>query len=236
MKNKAGITLAIAMAGLVLVSSQALSYGQRKGPDRIGDDLDRVLHDLSDERSMNRYEIAELQDDLAEIRWQLAELEDNWQPACGSCGSCDYCSWGGNSHRGNDWNDSDWKDYGSGRRSRHSGYDSFNGWGAHARVDYDLGDYGELRVHVDNDYRGNDYQVDWVIDNAWGANARFELERHDRGDIYVIVNDDYGKRRFRLEKGGLGDRIYYTGDPCPSNAWEGKRKPQRKPPKPRYRH
>ncbi|MCB1216500.1 hypothetical protein KDL44_03865 [bacterium] len=233
--KKAGITLAIAAAGLVLVSNQALSYGQRKGPDRIGDDLDRVLHDLSDERSMNRWEIDELRDDLAEIRWQLAELEDNWRPSCNGCGKCDYCSWGGNSHRDNGRYDSDWKDYGSGRRSRHSGYDNFDGWGAHARVDYDLGDYGELHVHVSNDYRGKDYQVDWTIDNAWGANARFEIERQDRGDIYVIVNDDHGHRRFRLDKGGLGSKVYYEGDLCPSDYWDSYRRKPQKQAKPRYR-
>lgn len=232
MKN-AGITVAIALAGMVLVSSHALSYGQRKGPDRIGDDLDRVLYDLSDERSMNRYEIAELRDDLAEIRWQLAELEQNWQPACGGCGSCDYCSWGaGPGHHGHD---DDWKSYDNGRRSRHSGYDRFDGWGAHARVDYRLGDYGELYIHVDNDYRGRDYSVDWRIDNAWGANARFEVQRRDRGEIYVIVNDDHGSRRFQLRKGGLDDHVYIYGDPCPAGSRDYGRKPHRKPPAPKYR-
>src|SRR5690606_25367708 len=133
-------------------------------PGRIGDDLDRVLYDLSDEHNMSRYEIRELREDLAEIRWQLAELESNWQPACKGCGRCDYCSWGGNGHSYDD----DWKHYDKGRRHGHHGHGSFDGWGAHASVHYDLGDHGELHVHVANDYRGNDYRVDWVIDNAWG--------------------------------------------------------------------
>ena len=230
--KKTGIFLTILMAGLVLVSSQALSYGQRKGPDRIGDDLDDIMYELSHERSMDRGEIQVLRDDLADVRWQLAELQQNWAPKCGGCGSCDYCSW----DHGNDrYRDDDWNRYDNGRRSGYDGKTKFNGWGAHARVDYDLGDYGELRVHVDNDYRGNAYRVDWVLDNAWGPNARFEIERQDYGDIFVIVNDDYGKRRYRMKNGGLDDNVYISGKPFPSDYWQQQRKPVRKPVKPRKR-
>jgi hypothetical protein len=227
--KKTGLFLVIMMAGLVLVSSQALSYGQRKGPDRIGDDLDDIMYELSHERSLDRGELRILREDLADIRWQLAELQDNWQPKCGGCGSCDYCSWGGGESYGND----DWNKCDYGHRSGYDGQAKFNGWGAHARIDYDLGDYGELHVHIDNDYRNSPYHVDWVIDNAWGPNARFEIERHDRGDIYVIVNDDHGKRRFRMKNGGLDDHVYINGKPMPSNAWENQRKPPaRKPVRP----
>jgi hypothetical protein len=153
--------------------------------ERLRDELNAVIIDLSVTSYLDRNGIDAIQTELSRIFRDLDALADRVGP--------DPYPWD-TPHPG------DWSEYPNVDILPDPWNARFTGWNAKAKVSLEWGDYGEVIVAVIK----NGYKSKCHIYNGYTGNVNASLETHGSGDITVFVQDDLGSHEFRVASGGLG--------------------------------
>lgn len=170
-----------------LVTTPAISapYTTQDEVERLRDELNAIIVDLSTASYLDRHGIDAIQFELTRIFRDLDALADKA---------------GTEPYRGDSPHPGGWSEYTKVDIYPDPWNARFTGWNAKAKVSLEWGDYSEIIVAVIK----NGYKSKCHIYSAYTGSVNASLETHGSGSITVLVQDDLGSHEFLVESGGLG--------------------------------